>query len=330
MLGSAVLDVAIALVLVYLVLALVCLAIGELFDWLMHHRARMLRHAIARMLHDRAGDLLTRELYAHPLIAGLPRRGPLPAHIPPSCFAAAFLDLVKPTLYGVGSWTHANLPVASADSPDAALQRLLSAFISEAGDDPVRIREAVQTWFDSAMNELTRLYRHQMRGILLIIGAAVAFAVNADTLRIMIDLSDDRETRLATARLVEAAGGFASAQSTAAPSSEAPRNGAAPSPSADYGTVVPFSRRSGLPIGWRDSTEIQGSDLAQFLFRLLGVLITAITLSVAAPVLFDVLRYISPRRSDEAAVASRSREPAAFSTPFPPRTSSPPRTLPPA
>ncbi|HQT92301.1 MAG TPA: hypothetical protein PL001_09785 [Candidatus Kryptobacter bacterium] len=74
MFGSAILDVAIGLVFVFLLYSLLATAINELIASVLSLRAKMLELAIRRMLTDDSslgsslGDILYERFFSHPLI----------------------------------------------------------------------------------------------------------------------------------------------------------------------------------------------------------------------------------------------------------------------
>ena len=104
MFGSAALDTAIGLVLVYLILSLMCSAITEILETWLKHRSIDLDRGVRQLLADPDGVGLVRQFYQHPLIASLfrghydptsPRN--LPSYIPSRQFALALMDLVLPS-----------------------------------------------------------------------------------------------------------------------------------------------------------------------------------------------------------------------------------------
>ena len=104
MLGSAVLDVAIGLILVFLLMSLICTAMNEVFEgWL--KRAKDLEQGIRELLGDADGSGFAKRLYEHPLVFGLfqgtydpaATKTNLPSYIPSRTFALALMDLVLPS-----------------------------------------------------------------------------------------------------------------------------------------------------------------------------------------------------------------------------------------
>src|SRR5438093_5024317 len=100
MLGSVVLDVAIGLMLIYLLLSSICSAFNELIAASLASRAQTLEQEIAYLLDD---PDLKRAFYDHPLIQALhlPKRDARATHrkphyIEPKIFTSALLDLLTP------------------------------------------------------------------------------------------------------------------------------------------------------------------------------------------------------------------------------------------
>jgi len=106
MFGSAILETAIGLILIYLLLSLICSSAREGLEAIMKSRATTLERGIAELLRTSAGGASTKSnglvaaLYNHPLIYSL-YRGEyvsggknLPSYIPARSFALALMDIV--------------------------------------------------------------------------------------------------------------------------------------------------------------------------------------------------------------------------------------------
>ena len=117
MFGSEILDVALGLILVYLLLSLFATAVREAVESKVKARAVFLEMGIRELLDDPAGNGLAKDFYKHPIIFSLYRGayrentertpdgekaktgerttgGNLPAYIPSKSFSAALVDLV--------------------------------------------------------------------------------------------------------------------------------------------------------------------------------------------------------------------------------------------
>jgi hypothetical protein len=79
--GSTILEVAIGMIFVYLLLSLLCSALGEFIEAKVNNRAKYLREGIKLLLNDSKGggvDLAQR-LYDHGLVRPFYREGKLPS-----------------------------------------------------------------------------------------------------------------------------------------------------------------------------------------------------------------------------------------------------------
>ena len=98
MFGSAVLEVAIGLALVYLVLALICSTVTESVAGAFQLRSKTLAKGIASLLDEGspAGAKIAQEFLSHSLIKKISDKGRLPSYIPPQLFARVLVDIISP------------------------------------------------------------------------------------------------------------------------------------------------------------------------------------------------------------------------------------------
>ena len=157
------------------------------------------------------------------------------------------------------------------------LGKPLLAMIAMANNDANKLQKAVEDWYNSAMDRVSGQYKYRTQKWLLGIGLVMAIAINADTLRIVRQLSKDSTLRQS---IVAAAQNARPAQPTTADQTLA-------------NTVQSFSTVNslGIPIGWHRG----GPYLS--LEGVLGWLLTAIAISLGAPFWFDALNKIMVIRS---------------------------------
>ena len=95
--GSTILEVIIGMLFVYLLLSLLCSAIGEYLEAKWNNRAKLLKKGIELLLNDTTGPSTTdlaKQLYAHGLIRPLYRdEKMLPSYIPSRTFALALWNM---------------------------------------------------------------------------------------------------------------------------------------------------------------------------------------------------------------------------------------------
>lgn len=121
------LNVAIGIVFIFLLLSLICTAIGEMIEAWLKRRATDLEKGIRELLRgakNAKGEDMVRKIYEHPLIAGLyrgnyiPNGNKLPSYIPASNFTLALLDAVLPaTPESLSGSVGGGSPVTPSDQP---------------------------------------------------------------------------------------------------------------------------------------------------------------------------------------------------------------------
>ena len=110
MFGSAILDVAIGVMFVFVLVSLICSALREGLEGWLKTRATHLEEGIRHLLHDEDAQALAKHVFEHPLIFGLfvgeyeppktsrwpvalTRGRNLPSYIPSRNFALALMDI---------------------------------------------------------------------------------------------------------------------------------------------------------------------------------------------------------------------------------------------
>ena len=231
MLQNAALDVAIALVVMYLTLSLLCTTINEFIATKLKLRAKALAGALEQLL-DHAP--LRTGFYRHGLIMSTRRAtatGPQTtwngvkamAHAAWTTMAtgaraerAEAVGADAPTAAGhpsyiagrsvalalIGSLDPAK-PVPALDDvraavaklPKSAIRDTLEACLIESGNDLDRFRASVATWFDDSMERLSGAYKRQLKWISMLVGLLVAVVFNADSVGVAATLWQDQALR---------------------------------------------------------------------------------------------------------------------------------------
>jgi hypothetical protein len=336
MFGSQVLEVAIGLVLLYLLLSLISSSIREGIEARLKSRATDLEDGIREILNDPDGAGLARMLYEHPLVYGLFKgtydpaksRRNLPSYIPSRNFAVALLDIVaRGPLAGAGGAGHqapgpAETAALSIDSlraaigqlPNPPVRRALLAAIDTAQGDLGRAQANVEAWFDSAMERVSGWYKRRTQAIIFAVGLALTVAVNADTLTVVESLVQDDSLRKAIVAEAETIAHNKEPQTADVKALRAELT--------DLGFPVGWARI--LP-AWSDTCDlwcVAGAVARQAPYHVPGWLITAFAISLGAPFWFDVLKRIMVIRSTvkpkEKTPEEISRDQSAPAAPAPP------------
>jgi hypothetical protein len=202
---NPIIETVIGLVFVYLLLSMLCSTIQEWVAAVLGLRASTLEDGVKSILSNDTG--LANRILAHPLIKGTSRqswwdklRGKegRPSYISAEIFAKAFLAETGVT---VGSTGVPQVPAAGAAgnkiSPD--VQKVLDTLATFAPAEIDQLRKSVEQWYNDAMDRVSGWYRRKAQVIILVIGAALAAGLNADSVMLAAAFWHDPTLRAATA-----------------------------------------------------------------------------------------------------------------------------------
>ena len=275
--SNAMLDVAIGLILMYLILSLICTVINEAIATLAGLRARTLRKGITDIVDN--ADML-KVFDDHGLInstqAALKGKGP--SYLSGRTFAAAILDSFDP-----------DKPVVDYQAVVDSIQKLPSSNIKDAlvaatadtGQSLDKLRTNVATWFDSAMDRVSGTYKRWLQLISFGVGLVLAVALNADSYTVARALWSDNSLR---SEVVEIAGRIVATTGTEEERLKKLK---------DYVVATNHKDLRALPIGWTESSARPDynwtSDWSAWIGKGLGWLFTAFAIMLGAPFWFDIL-----------------------------------------
>lgn len=231
--GSKALELAISLALFFMLVSLICSAAREMIEAVMKTRAMDLERALRELLADPQGAGPVKQLFGHPMIAGLFRgtyeqvdeaggtgatrnlswsqRRQLPSYIPAGQFSAALVDLIT---RGAGETPYAparpqgpvdlaRLRADAARLADPVLRRAILAATDGATTlDDAKLR--LEAWFNGSMDRAAGWYKRRTQWILLGLGFTVAVLMNLDSITVARRLFEDADLRQAAVRAAEA------------------------------------------------------------------------------------------------------------------------------
>jgi len=202
---------------------------------------------------------------------------------------------------------------SQANKADQAMRALLT-LVDAAGQDPKKVRENIENWFNSSMDRVSGWYKRRAQLFLLIIGLTVAVALDADSITLFRNLSTDKSMRQS---LIAAAETYAS------------QNQSLPDAKDAIASNLKQIKSLSLPLGWLTGEEFDAEkEVAeagkagksneglrrrqwpglnwsgengwknQIAWHWLGWLLTALAISLGAPFWFDLLnKFILLRAS---------------------------------
>jgi hypothetical protein len=298
---NALTGTSIALVLLYLQLALAVSAFTELVSALWDFRARDLDRWLELALGK--GGLGT-AVRAHPLLAGAEGRRWLiskqvrrPTWIEPEAFARAVLAAVR------------EHQAALATSPPKAHEELAKELASPevlrqlnhllAGDAEANLA----AWFSAGMRGVGDEYRRWARMLNLAVAFALAALVNADTVRLVVEMPRQQAVQASVGRAAAQIVATGLQQSMLATDATAPQRAEA----AATRLQAALQEAGKQPLlGWFTADgEVDWAQVASVkdvAFKLAGLVITALATSLGAPFWFDLLkRFVGARGTVEGA-----------------------------
>lgn len=310
------LDVAIGVVFIYALFALVVSSLNEAIANLLNSRAQHLYRGVAKLLGSSSGgESYVDKLYAHPLIQtllrepvialGARKKGGLPSYIHPDTFVSALLlqkwSSAMPAR-ALASWADIENAIKALPE-DMPIKVKLLEFAGRADSDMAKFYAAFNTWFDNEMNVVSNWYKQKTHKVTLVLAVAVAAAMNVDSIALVNTLSTNPAVR---ATVVAQAQLYAQEAPQRAASAPPPSDGAG----AQQDKALELIKKTGLTFdwkGWQWSSKPTAAEKTALLWKCLGLLITALAISLGAPFWFDVLQKIISVRASGQTPAEHTR-----------------------
>jgi hypothetical protein len=285
------LNIVIGLAAVYTAFSLLASWIQERIAAVMQFRSKTLKEGIQRMVDD--VPTYVKLLNQPSIIAAQSPKQRDPSYISATQFSMAVMGLIGAAgaIGQTGASALATLQGGIRGLPPSRLKDALSTLAGEANADVTSFISGIESWFDDQMDRVTGWYKRYTQVILLVVGAIVAAAFNVDTIRIADDLTttpfalDQSKLNANTA----AAEQYVSSQVFAQLHLGWPdANSCPPATTAGNGT--------------RTTTSADKCSIAdtpdKITWKVLGLLLTAVALSLGAPFWFDALsRFMNVRAS---------------------------------
>lgn len=310
MFGSEILDVGIGLVLVYLLGSLVCSALKEGIANVTKLRANTLETEILTML--QSPDLLKR-IYDNPLVRELKQsirfskkdldeqskqlekdkdtKDARPTYIATADFAQAIIDTmmqVKGTKEEIET-EFQKLKNEIGKIPYVPIREKLLGIMADikTGAQGVElklenIRKDVEKWFDNGMTKLSAWYKKKARLIIFIVGFIFCILFNLDTIMMSKALYQNQALRDSMVKIA----------ATTAQTYEKDKK------SINIQEIKQELDKAGFPIGWHLDAKAPkdilgvGNTVLWWIYKILGLLITALALSMGAPFWYEALQKL--------------------------------------
>ena len=204
-----------------------------------------------------------------------------PSYISPRSFALVVLDNFAPE---EGHKTFLDDGLSALDELPEGLRKRLKPLLAGPQKDVENLRTNLEAWYDDTMARVSGWYKRKTQIILIVIGAVLVPAVNANTIAMAQRLWKDDTVRSA---VVAQANADASAPSTTGKKAAKTLDNAAD----NVDKVV----KVGIPMGWRGAAIPRGAE--GIATAIGGWLLTILAISLGAPFWFDALSRFSRLRS---------------------------------
>ncbi|HVQ07129.1 MAG TPA: hypothetical protein VMS43_01705 [Allosphingosinicella sp.] len=309
MFGSDILDIAVGLVLVYLLLSLIMTAVQESVSTILKSRSGNLTRAMTELLQ---GDQeLVKEFYDHPLIYALHRGQRLPALAASDGDAAAAAaraadaaaappaSATHPSYIPRETFAAVMIDLAEKKRLNDPLQQAYDRLDALAGPDVRRLRRELEGWYDGAMDRAAGWYKRHTQIWLFVMGLVVSVLLNVNSVTLAQHLAVNPQAREYANRLAE----------------QMARQPAVPD-AAQANRFTAQLDEVRLPVGWNQASLNRiasifpadpGADGNRWLYYLAlvgavlsllgGYLITALAIMLGSPFWFDLLNRVMVIRS---------------------------------
>lgn len=209
---SIIIDIALGLILFFLVLSLLCSAIQEWIASLFGLRSRNLRQGIDKLL----GDKVARAFYEHGLLKSISRSdkpsknpGAGPSYIEPRLFADIVIDILDRSEDGTMQEQEtvarqiSNIKKQIEKIEQDEVKEALLTLVREAKGNVEKFRMDAAEWFDSAMDRVSGWYARKVKLWLFIIATVLVVAFNADAIEVGKKLWEDQALRVSLAAIAQ-------------------------------------------------------------------------------------------------------------------------------
>ena len=271
MLGSGILDVALALFFIFFLLSTISSYINEQIAAILKLRNSNLQKGIQNLLNQPG---LVEKVMNHPLITGITQGSSAPSYLPSNTFALALLQtlgpsaLENPTVQKIGLGI---LRAKVSKMPETSSRDALLSLIDSANGDPEKLQKGIEDWFNAAMDRVTGVYKRQMGRITFLTALLITVILGVDTISIGNTLYRDQALRQAIQGSIDV---------TKTPDG--------------VQTIVKQLQGYNIPLGW-EILPITPLDWAK---KIAGLLATTFAVSLGASFWFDLLKtFTNPRSS---------------------------------
>ena len=304
--GLGFLDLVIGLVFIYLIYSLACSTIWEIIVNLSYLRGKMLKKWFHNTFDMKLGDSKTlgQHLLDHALVKGLGKSkddSRPPSYVPAEHFSAAFLEILLSKTNSDFSYGNIKRELANTLILPTQLRNVFLQYVAESNGKTEELRKRIEKWYDDAMNRVGGSFKKYSQRWIFIISMAIVGMTNADTINLTNYLYNNPSAREAIANkaalfvqdsvIVNEVERIRNLDSD---TSKVPEEKILDKIVSNQEKLLNLNNEVAdlkLPLGWEIESKTDAT-LNTILKKTMGLLITALAVSLGAPFWFDMLNKL--------------------------------------
>ncbi len=286
---TTMLNVVIGIIFVLLLFSLLATTIMELLAGALGLRGQNLKKALKNMLATTDTDEMILEKFRNnalfkQLSYQFGKKHYNPSYLSSDSFQSILFDVI---LDGKDLNVD-NIKKQIDELPDEALKSVLNQFLQESEEQLDGFRVKVKDWYNSIMDRASGWYKRYTQRILILVGFFIAITFNADTIAIYNRLEKDPAL---LQQVVDMAVQYTgNGQNLGVVESDPEFEQALQNVKTILNQEL-AAIKSPLGLGWHN-VDLKDLSITDWLIKLLGWTVTALSVSLGAPFWFDLLRNL--------------------------------------
>lgn len=286
MFGLETLDILIGMMTVYFMFGIACTAIVEAISAWTRIRSQNLDVALNEFL---SGDLsqnqqFITQFFEHPLIQSLSKGNQgRPSYIPPDIFAQVVEALVVSK--SAMATLSAGVNAMPGNAKNNRIKGILETVVAQTGNNAATFRNAVAKQFDAVMDRASGWYKRKMQTITLIVATVLVLGGNIDSLNLATVLASNPDVREKMVAIAQ--------QEVNEAKNQAQDKERIAIAKGKYNHAIDVMQSAGFELGWKGWPQ----GVAEWLAKVVGLLVTIFAVSLGGPFWFDILQRIMQVRS---------------------------------
>lgn len=286
MFGLETLDILIGIMTVYFMFGIACTAIVEAISAWTRIRSQNLDVALNEFL---SGDLsqnqqFITQFFEHPLIQSLSKGNQgRPSYIPPDIVAQVVEALVVSK--SAMATLSAGVNAMPGNAKNNRIKGILETVVAQTGNNAATFRNAVAKQFDAVMDRASGWYKRKMQTITLIVATVLVLGGNIDSLNLATVLASNPDVREKMVAIAQ--------QEVNEAKNQAQDKERIAIAKGKYNHAIDVMQSAGFELGWKGWPQ----GVAEWLAKVVGLLVTIFAVSLGGPFWFDILQRVMQVRS---------------------------------